>query len=201
MACTAHNRLLKRGRFMPCELSFGHELEPPEGNHFNPIVNDWILPATWRNVWWDKLCLQKRSLSQKPKTECLRTRIHHHWPSGRRIKYWCFHVDRFGVAHLASSQGGQTRTKHKTEADIPKGVVRIVVMGRLLRVAPEYLRPLSENEDRHTTFQRKQSIDTERCSEVVESPTPREAHSWMSDNNNGFMMNMFHPAQPSVPAL
>ena len=130
----------------------------------------------------------------------MRTRSHLHWPCGARIKYWCFHVDRSGVAHLASSHGGQARTKHKTEADIPKGVVRIVVMGRLLRVAPEHLRPLSEHEDRHMTFQRKQPFGTEHFSEVVESPTPREAHSWMSDNNQGFMMNMFPPAQPTVRA-
>ena len=73
--------------------------------------------------------------------------------------------------------------------------------GRLLRGEPEHLRPLSGHEDRHMTFQRKQPFGTERCSEVVESPTPREAHSWMSDNSQGFMMNMSHAAQSSGRAF
>ena len=45
----------------------------------------------------------------------------------------------------------------------------IVVMGRLPRVAPEHLSPVSEREDRHTTRQSKQPIGTKRFKEVVES--------------------------------
>ena len=95
----------------------------------------------------------------------MRTRNHRHWPSGTRTKYWRADVDRSGVAQLASSQGGHTRTKTKggwlgpvvvrchergraqEGVDLPQGVVWIVVMGTLLRVAPEHLRPLSERED------------------------------------------------------
>ena len=42
-------------------------------------------------------------------------------------------------------------------------------MGKLVRVAPEHLRPFSESEDRHMTLQSKQPITTELFAEVVES--------------------------------
>ena len=51
MACTAHNRLLKRGSCMPCELSFGHEPKPPEMEPLQPQLVGWDLTSYMRNAW------------------------------------------------------------------------------------------------------------------------------------------------------
>ena len=108
----------------------------------------------------------------------MKTRSHQHWPSGKRIKEW-----RADVAQLASSQGGQTRTKNKGGwLGLPRCSVKsgdehkkletflwVVVMGSTLRVATEHFGPLSVREDRHMMLHSKQSIGTERSTEVVET--------------------------------
>ena len=63
----------------------------------------------------------------------------------------------------------QERARAQEGGDLPKEVVWIAVMGRLLRVAPKHLRALSEREERHLTLQCKQPIDTERFTEKEES--------------------------------
>ena len=42
-------------------------------------------------------------------------------------------------------------------------------MGRLLRLAPEHLTPLSQREDRHMTLQSKQPNGTEHLTDVVQT--------------------------------
>ena len=52
-----------------------------------------------------------RCVCLEPRTcECASTK---NWRSGTRVKYWRADVDRSGVAQLASSEGGETRTKNK----------------------------------------------------------------------------------------
>ena len=113
-AGTSHNRLLKRGGLTPFQLLFGNkpgESLDPERERLD--LTSCTAERFVRQKSAYKACLEAGAEHRVSRAQNMRTRNHQHWPSGTRIKYWRADVDRSGVAQLASSQGGETRTKTK----------------------------------------------------------------------------------------
>ena len=109
----------------------------------------------------------------------MRSRNHQHWPSGTRVN-WSGTIDilsRRMDAHekprilswTCSGSLSRAGTSTRKWRPLRGRVVWIVVMSRLLRLAPEHLTPLSQREDRHMTLQSKQPDGTERFPEVVQT--------------------------------
>ena len=65
--------LLKRGGFSACQL-FGHELDPPEGEPFDPKVERLVLARYMADSFITRNMLTKRVLRQKLNTGCLMPR-------------------------------------------------------------------------------------------------------------------------------
>ena len=143
-------------RFSCCsDTSLGHQKE----NHWRECLGltSYMAERHVRHKSAYKAWLEAEAEHRVSRAQHMRTRNHRHWPSGTRIKYWRADVNRSGVDTRARKPKGgwlgpvvvrcQERGRAQEGVDLPKGVVWIVVMGRLLRVAPEHLRPLSERED------------------------------------------------------
>ena len=159
-AVMAHSRLLKHGGYTPLQLLFGHEPAPIEGETLTESMAERLARQQSAMKAW----LQAEAEFRVERAQNRRTGTFLHWPSGTRVCYWradvpsvgCLPTIRHRSTVLLNKQKGawlgpatvlaQEKGRSQEQHEEAHGTVWIVVQGRLMRCAPEYLPHLSERE-------------------------------------------------------